>query len=162
MGRTKKLLISAAIAVVVLTVLGATFGNGDSRKSARPLADDAPSPRAITGRVFGVFRRSCALCDHRLKSYIRTGHVWCGWQNGTVLIHVTMRNTSAEHVTVNWHPAYVIARGGEHGKGRTSIESNRFDPGERRQLLAKKHPKGVRDGSRISVCKPSFSTIQSG
>jgi hypothetical protein len=31
-----------------------------------------------------------------------------------------------------------------------------------RQLFAKVDPKGVKDGSKIAKCKPSFSTIQSG
>jgi hypothetical protein len=88
--------------------------------------------------------------------------VWCAWQDGKVLIHVTMRNTSAEHITVNWHPSYVIARGGEHGKGLTSIEDHGFDAGERRSLIAKEDPKGVRDRARIAVCKPSFFSIESG
>jgi hypothetical protein len=58
--------------------------------------------------------------------------------------------------------AYVIARGGEHGKGLSSLERHGFDAGERLSLFAKEDPKGVRDRSRIAVCKPSFFTIESG
>jgi hypothetical protein len=97
-----------------------------------------------------------------LKRYVKTTNVWCAWQDGKVLIHVTMRNTSAEHITVDWHPSYTIKRGGEHGTGLTSIESDGFDAGERRWLLANEDPKGVKDGAKIAVCKPSFSTIESG
>lgn len=116
----------------------------------------------ITGKVRGVFHRDCLLCDGQLKSYIKTSNVWCAWQKGKVLIHVTMRNTAVEHITVNWHPSYVIARGGEHGAGLTSVQSSGFDAGELRQLVAKQDPKGVPDNARIAVCKPSFSTIDSG
>jgi len=45
-----------------------------------------------------------------------------------VLIHVRMKNTSAEHLTVNWYPRYLIARGGWHGEGFSSTESDGFDP----------------------------------
>jgi len=158
MARTKKLLIGIAVAAVVL----ATFGHAESMKGARPLANDVPSKSAITGKVFGVFRRACARCDRRLKSFIRTDHVWCGWQAGKVLVHVTMRNTSARDLIVYWHPSYVLARGGERGQGLSSIESGDFDAHERRRLLAKANPKGVRDGSRISACKPSFALIVRG
>lgn len=116
----------------------------------------------ITGKVKGKFNRNCLLCDGRLKSYIRTSSVFCGWQDGKVVVHVTMKNTAVEHVTVNWHPSYIIARGGEHGAGLGSIESSGFDAGELRQLFAKEEPKGVPVRSRIAKCKPSFSTIESG
>jgi hypothetical protein len=45
------------------------------------------------------------MTEHSIKShlkrYIRTTNVWCAWQDGKVLVHVRMRNGSAEHVTVN-------------------------------------------------------------
>ncbi len=162
MGRTKKPLIGAAVAISVMVGLGATNGNGDSPKSARPNPNDVPGAPAITGRVFGVFRRSCARCDQTLKSSVRTDHVWCGWQAGKVLIHVTMRNTSAKDLIVYWHPSYVLARGGERGKSLTSVESADFNAHEHRRLLAKRDPKGVRDGTKISTCKPSFALIVRG
>jgi len=60
------------------------------------------------------------------------------------------------------HPTYTIRGGGAHGEGLTSVQSNGFDSGEVRQLIAKQDPKGVRDGARLGVCKPSFQTIESG
>ncbi len=152
MRRTKRLLIGVAAVVGVMVVMG----------TARPDPNDVPSAPAITGKVFGVFRRSCERCDQRLKSSIKTDHVWCGWQAGKVLIHVTMRNTSAKHLIVYWHPSYVLARGGERGNALTSVESSDLNAGERRRLLAKRDPKGVRDGTRISVCKPAFALIVRG
>ena len=109
-----------------------------------------------------MFHRDCLLCDSRLKSYVKTSNVWCAWQSGKVLVHATMRNIAVEHLTVNWHPSYIIARGGEHGQGLGSVQSNGFDSGEVRSLTAKQDPKGVPDGARIAVCKPSFQDIQSG
>ncbi len=85
------------IGLIVLGILGASI---------------AVAAGPITGKVRGVFHRDCLFCDTRLESYIKTSNVWCAWQSGKVLIHVTMRNTAVEHVTVNWHPSYVIARGG--------------------------------------------------
>ena len=59
----------------------------------------------ITGKILGKFHRNCLLCDGPLKTHIKTSKVWCAWQDGKVLIHVQMRNTSVEHVTVNSHPS---------------------------------------------------------
>jgi hypothetical protein len=116
----------------------------------------------ITGKIRGTFHRNCLLCEGPLKKHIKTSKVWCAWQDGKVLIHVQMRNTSVEHVTVNWHPTYTIRGGGAHGEGISSVQSNGFDSGEVRQLIAKQDPKGVKDGARLGLCKPSFETIQSG
>jgi len=82
-------------------------------------------------------------------------------QDGKVLIHVRMKNTSAEHLTVNWYPRYLIARGGWHGEGFSSTES-RLRSGEVRNLTSKQDPKGVRDNSRIASCRPAFQMIKSG
>jgi hypothetical protein len=142
-GRTSRV----ALVVAVLALMAASFAS-------------ASGP--ITGKIRGTFHRDCLLCDGDLKPYIKTTNVWCAWQDGKVLIHVTMRNKAVEHVTVNWHPSYKIAGGGAHGEGLTSVQSSGFDPGELRQLTIKQDPKGVPDNSRISVCKPSFSTIESG
>ena len=83
-------------------------------------------------------------------------------QDGKVLIHVRMKNTSAEHLTVNWYPRYLIARGGWHGEGFSSTESDGFDSGEVRNLTSKQDPKGVKDNSRIASCRPAFQMIKSG
>lgn len=126
------------------------------------LTSTAGAAGPITGKILGTFHRNCLLCDGPLKMHIKTSYVWCAWQDGKVLIHVRMRNTSVEHVTVNWHPTYTIRGGAAHGEGLSSVQSNGFDSGEVRQLVAKQDPKGVKDGARLGVCKPSFQTIQSG
>ena len=59
--------------------------------------------------------------------YIHVDKVWCGWQDGQVILHVRFRNDSVEHVTVNWHPSYVIRDGGSHGTGLTSVQSSGVD-----------------------------------
>jgi len=67
----------------------------------------------ITGKVGGVFTRSAydgTLDQAHLKRYIKTSNVWCGWQDNKVLVHVRMRNRSAEHVTVNWYPPLLDSR----------------------------------------------------
>ena len=132
----KKLLTVAAAALVATATAGASG--------------------PITGKVRGVFVRSAydgTLDQAGLKKYIKTPrqYVWCAWQDGKVLVHVRMKNTSAEHVTVNWYPRYAIRAGGIHGDGFSSAQSNGFDSGELRNLTAKQDPKGVKDNSRISA-----------
>ena len=73
-----------------------------------------------------------------------------------------MKNTAAEDVTVNWYPRYSNKRGGVHGDGFPSAESDGFDSGEVRNLTAKQEPKGVKENSRIASCRPHFQMIQSG
>ena len=120
----------------------------------------------IKGKVRGVFVRTPydgTIDTGHLKRYIKTPqrYVWCAWQDGKVLVHVRMKNTAAEHVTVNWYPRYSIRRGGVHGDGFSAAQSNGFDAGEVRDLTAKQDPKGVKDNSRIATC-PHFQMIQSG
>jgi hypothetical protein len=79
-----------------------------------------------------------------------------------VIVHVVMRNDSVEHVTVDWHPSYVIEGGAEHGAGLTAVQSDGFDAGERRVLDAEQDPEGVAAYAPIAECKPSFSVIGSG
>jgi hypothetical protein len=102
------------------------------------------------------------LDQSHLKRYIRTTNVWCAWQDGKVLVHVRMRNGSAEHVTVNWYPRYRIRAGGVHGDGFSSAQSDGFDSGEVRELVSKQDPKGVTDYTPIAKCYPRFQMIQSG
>jgi hypothetical protein len=121
----------------------------------------------IVGKVRGVFVRSAydgTLDQAHLKRYIKTPsqYVWCAWQDGKVLVHVRMKNSSAEHVTVNWYPRYAIRAGGIHGDGFSSAESNGFDAGEVRNLVSKQDPKGVKDYTPIAKCYPHFQMIQSG
>jgi hypothetical protein len=131
------------------------------------LASSALAADSITGRVRGHFVRSAydgTLDTGKLKRYIKTpqSYVWCAWQDGKVVVHVRMKNTAAEHVTVNWYPRYSIKHGGVHGDGFTSAESDGFDPGEVRNLTAKEDPKGVKDNTRIATCSPHFQMLQSG
>jgi hypothetical protein len=117
--------------------------------------------------VRGAFVRSTydgTVDQAGLKRYIKTPsqYVWCAWQDGKVVVHVRMKNTAAEHVTVNWYPRYSIKRGGIHGDGFSSAESDGFDSGEVRNLTSKQEPKGVKENSRIASCLPHFQMTQSG
>jgi len=149
-------LVVLGIAVSAIASIG-KHGSGEPVSSPGGGTTDA-----VVGRVDGTFRRDCLLCDSRLVAYVRTSAAWCGWSAGEVVVHVRMRNTSAEHLTVDWHPSYVIENGGEHGAGLSSVQSDGFDPGETRDLLARQSPKGVAEGSPIETCKPSFSDVRSG
>jgi hypothetical protein len=128
-------------------------------------ADVAAGSGPIRGKVWGVFVRSQydgTIDQAHLKRYIKTSRVWCAWQDGKVLVHVRMKNASAEHVTVNWYPRYAIRAGGIHGDGYSSVQSNGFDSGEVRELTTKQDPKGVKDYTRIKWCRPHFQMIESG
>jgi hypothetical protein len=131
-------------------------------------ATTAGAAGPITGKVRGTFNRAglhgFMIGGDNLRRYVKTParYVWCGWQDGKVLVHVRMKNTSAEHLTVNWYPRYLIARGGWHGEGFTSVESDGFDSGEVRNLTSKQDPKGVKDNTRIASCRPTFQMIESG
>ena len=94
--------------------------------------------------------------------YTRADRVWCAWQGENVIIHVRFRNTSIEHLTIGWHPSYVIRGGGAHGEGLTSIQSSGVNAHASRGVFIKQKPKGVPAGSAISECKPSYSTVESG
>lgn len=172
-SRRSKLGKAAIIAVGVIaafSIIGAlsspSSDSGTEDKSgataAQAATEESPESELVTGKVEGRFNRDCLVCDSRLKPYVSTSSVWCGWQNGKVVVHVVMRNDSVEHLTVNWHPSYVIEGGGEHGAGLTSVESDGFDAGETRELLAEQSPEGVPADSSIEECKPSFSVIESG
>jgi hypothetical protein len=132
------------------------------------LASTAGAAGPITGKVRGVFNRAglhgFMLGGENLRRYVKTPpqYVWCAWQDGKVLVHVRMKNTSAEHLTVNWYPRYRIARGGWHGEGLTSTQSDGFDSGEVRNLTAKQDPKGVLDYTSIASCRPAFQMIKGG
>jgi hypothetical protein len=134
--------------------------------SALVLASSAFASAQLRGKIPGVFVRGPydgTIDQSGLKRYIRTTNVWCAWSNdGHVIVHVTMRNGSAEHVTVNWYPRYAIRAGGIHGDGFSSAQSNGFDSGETRSLNAKQSPKGVRKFTRLAWCRPHFQMIESG
>jgi len=153
------------ITVAAVVVIG-LFADGNDKSSSSPAApaaaEEISSGPAVTGKVTGRFGRDCLLCDETLASYVSTSDVWCGWRDEKVIVHVVMRNDSVEHVTVNWHPSYVIEGGTEHGAGLTAVQSDGFDAGERRVLGAEQDPEGVAPYARIGECKPSFSVIESG
>lgn len=157
-----KVLGWVVLAVIALGVIGSQVGGEDEGSSAPQAVAGRSDAEAVTGKVAGTFRRNCLFCDDRLKDMVATADAWCGWRGDRVVVHVTMRNDSVEHVTVDWHPSYVIAGGGEHGAGLTAVESSGFDAGETRQLLVEQDPEGVAPGAAIEECKPSFSTIESG
>ncbi len=89
--------------------------------AALVLASSAFASVQLRGKIPGVFVRNAydgTIDQSGLKRYISTRNVWCAWSNdGHVIVHVTMHNGSAEHVTVNWYPRYAIRAGGIHGDG---------------------------------------------
>jgi hypothetical protein len=117
----------------------------------------------ITGKVQGTFASpsGCLGCGDMVR-YVRADRVWCAWQGDNVIIHVRFRNSSVEHITIDWHPSYVIRGGGAHGEGFTSIQSSGVNAHASRGVFAKQKPKGVPVGTPIATCKPSFSTVESG
>jgi hypothetical protein len=134
--------------------------------AALVLVSSAFAAAELRGKIPGVFVRNAydgTLDQAGLKRYIRTSNVWCAWSNdGHVIVHVTMKNASAEHVTVDWYPRYAIRAGGIHGDGLSAAESNGFDSGETRSLHSKQSPKGVRKFTRLAWCRPHFQMIESG
>ncbi len=145
--RTQVLIIT----VVAALALGAT---------AAAVAGDT---KPIHGKIQGTFASaaSCFGCGDMVK-YVRADRAWCAWQGDQVIIHVRFRNSAVEHVTINWHPSYVIAGGGEHGDGLSSLQSDGVNAHASRGVFVKQKPKGVPAGSRIASCKPSFSLVKSG
>lgn len=117
----------------------------------------------IHGKVIGHFASasSCFGCGEMVK-YVRADRVWCAWQGDNVIIHVRFRNSSVEHITIHWHPSYTIKGGGSHGDGLSSLQNSGVNAHASRGVYVKQKPKGVPAGSPIGVCKPSFSSVQSG
>ena len=72
----------------------------------------------------------------QLAEYMHWSNVWCVWRGDHVIVHVSAKNTAAEHVTASIKPRYYIARGGIHGDGPISYQDKGFDPGEFRSLMA--------------------------
>jgi hypothetical protein len=75
---------------------------------------------------------------------------------------VATGDDSVVHVTVDWHPSYVITDGGSHGTGLTSIRSIGLDGHSTRVMTVQQSPEGVPAGSAIGQCEPAFSTVDSG
>jgi hypothetical protein len=158
------LIVLATLLVIGVVTSGDDQSGGPSTAPSPSLPDEASeeSGPSVAGKVKGRFHRDCLLCDETLVSYISTSDVWCGWRDEKVIVHVVMRNDSVEHVTVNWHPSYVIEGGTEHGAGLSATQSDGFDAGETRELEAEQDPEGVTPYAPIGECKPSFSVIESG
>jgi hypothetical protein len=136
----------------ILTVLAISLGLAVGAL-ARP-------PR---GAVRGQFTIGILAQGDSLTKYMRWSNVWCVWQGDHVIVHVSAKNTSAEHVTASIKPRYYIARGGVHGDGVLSIEDKGFDAGEFRSLwLDAGKPKGVPAKTPISRCAPYLFSIKSG
>lgn len=123
----------------------------------------AGDSKPIHGKVVGRFASasSCFGCGEMVK-YVKADRVWCAWQGDNVIIHVRFRNTSVEHITIHWHPSYTIRGGGAHGEGMSSLQDSGVNAHASRGVFVKQKPKGVPVGTPVGVCKPSFSSVQSG
>jgi len=117
----------------------------------------------IEGKVTGRFASagSCFACGDLVR-YVKADRVWCAWQGDNVIIHVRFRNSSVEHLTISWHPSYVIRGGGAHGEGLSSLQDSGVNAHASRGVYVKQQPKGVPPGSPISSCKPSYYLVESG
>lgn len=125
-----------------------------------PATAEAKPPK---GSVPGKFTISAGVDRQGLARYMTWTNVFCVWAKGHVLVHVSMKNRSAEHVTVSIGPRYYIARGGVHGDGFGSNQDKGFDAGGFRSLwLDAGKPEGVTPGATISQCAPFMRAIRSG
>ena len=79
-----------------------------------------------------------------------------------MIIHVRFRNISIEHLTIHWHPTYVVRGGGAHGEGLTSLQDSGVNARAARGVFVQQKPKGVPKGSPLATCKPSFYSVESG
>ncbi len=159
---------SIILALIVIGAISSAFSHHGSSGSPSSSGSDLSAASAaasvpITGRISGAFQDSsgCLGCGS-LVQYIHVDRVWCGWQGNNVIIHVRFRNDSVEHVTVSWHPSYVIAGGGSHGGGLTSIQSISLASHATRAADVSQSPKGVSPGSAIGQCDPAFEQVSSG
>lgn len=138
------------VIVIIASVAVHKSGNGTVKATS------------VTGKVAGTFVRTGAWAPGPLASKILTSHTYCGWSGKNVIVHVTMRNTSAEKVTVHWHPSYSIVNGAPHGTGLTSIKDTGLKPGQTKSVFISEPPAGVTAGTRIARCYPSFNNVMSG
>jgi hypothetical protein len=123
----------------------------------------ASTSEAIHGKISGRFASAsgCFGCGDMVR-YVKADRVWCAWQGDNVIIHVRFRNASVEHITITWHPSYIVRDGGEHGDGISSLQDSGVDAHASRGVFVKQQPKGVPPGSPLATCKPSFSSVESG
>jgi hypothetical protein len=113
------------------------------------------------GAVRGTFTIGILAEGSPLLRYVRFSNVFCVWVRDHVFVHVTIRNSGAEQVTLEIVPRYFIARGGEHGSslgGHESVKVGRF----RSAWIDAEKPKGTPRGARISRCAPYLFSIESG
>jgi hypothetical protein len=161
--------LTVILAVVVLAIIGAAASNGSGKGSGGSDAvsvnnvSDSSGTTPVTGRISGDFQSTsgCLGCGSLIR-YVHADDVWCGWQGDQVLIHVRFHNDSVEHVTIDWHPSYVISDGGSHGAGLTSLQSSGINPHSTRVVVVKQSPEGTPAGSAIGQCEPAFSTVDNG
>jgi hypothetical protein len=119
--------------------------------------------RPPRGAVRGTFTVGILAQSDQLSKFMRWNNIWCVWRGDHVIVHVSAKNTSAEHVTATIRPRYVIARGGVHGDGFSNAQDKGFDAGEFRSLwLDAGKPKGVAAHSPIARCAPYLFLIKSG
>ncbi len=139
--------LTAAVAIAAAALIGVTIAQANPPK----------------GAVRGTFTIGITAQGDSLTKYMRWSNVFCVWSKDHVLVHVSGKNTSAEHVTVTIAPKYTIARGGAHGDGAGSWQDKGFDAGGFRSLwLDAGKPKGVAPKSPIAKCEPYLWSIKSG
>lgn len=115
------------------------------------------------GSVRGTFTIGVLAQGDSLAKLMRFSNVFCVWSKDHVIVHVSAKNTSAEHVTATIQPKYTIVRGGAHGDGIGSQQDKGFDAGEFRSLwLDAGKPKGVPAKTPIEKCEPYLWSIKSG
>ena len=123
---------------------------------------ESTKPVSVAGRVAGSFVRSGCIGCGDLAPKIATTDVYCGWHGNDVIVHVTMRNESAETATVHWHPSYSIANGAPHGTGLSSVQDSKLKAGQAESVYIRQSPAGVTAGTRLARCYPSFFNVTSG
>ncbi len=110
------------------------------------------------GAVRGYFSTGFLASSDQLAQYQRGSNVWCAWRGDHVIVHVSLRNTSAEHVTNTIKPRYYIARGGEHGSSFMGAQDFDFNSGELRSLFIDAgHAKGISWGPRLTGVPHTYS-----
>jgi hypothetical protein len=154
-GTIKWTLMVVALLVVIGIVLAIVKAGKNSHSTGATVM-------VLTEKVHGTFVRSGCLGCGPLAPKIVTSDAYCGWSKSSVIVHVRMRNTSAERVTVHWHPSYSIVNGAPHGTGLSSIQDTRLKAGQAENVYVSQKPKGVAAGSRIARCYPSFEDVSSG
>jgi hypothetical protein len=104
-----------------------------------------------------------SLGDQTLIDAIKGSNVYCFWSKGHVMVHVSFRNSSPEHVTLSVEPHYKVKRGAWHGSGLTNWQSIGINGGAFRAVFIDAGaPDGVPKNWPIAICNPDLSDIESG